>query len=256
MGKMGKLTPDQFGASMPVTAPATQSAPFYYRNVEMMFITYKTDPEAALDILPEGLELSEPATATLIFAHYHFSTFGPYHEAILAINCLFEGQPMTYTSYLFVDQEAPLIGGREIWGFPKKLGLIELSQQSEQYMGIVERPTGNRIATGVMRTVDNVPADQFTLLPTVTLKVIPDAEDRGDNSGPALAQLVSCEFDLKPVVATDGLTELWTGPGSLVFNSPTFNDPWHKLEVQEVESCLYGFFNGTLPFGKILKEYV
>lgn len=256
MGKMGKLTADQFGATTPVTAPAVQSPPFYYRNMEMMFITYKTDPEAALDILPEGLELAEPATATLIFANYHFSTFGPYQEAILSINCTFEGQPMTYTPYLFVDQEAPLIGGREIWGFPKKLGHVDISQQSEQYMGIVERPTGNRIATGIMRTVDNVPADQFTMLPVVTLKVIPNAEETGENAGPALAQLVSCDFDVKPVVATDGLTELWTGPGSLVFDSPSHNDPWYKLAVHEVDSCLYGFFNGYLPYGKIIKDYL
>jgi acetoacetate decarboxylase len=256
MGKMGKLTADQFGASMPVTAPAVQSPPYYYRNMEMMFITYKTDPEAALDILPEGLELTEPATATIIFAHYHFSTFGPYHEAILGIKCSFEGQPMTYVPNLFVDQEAPLIGGREIWGYPKKLGLIEITQQSEQYMGIIERPKGNRIATGIMRTVDNVPADDFTMLPIVSLKVIPDAEDRGENAGPALAQLVSCDFDVKPIIATDGLTELWKGPGSLVYDSPSINDPWYKLAVEEVDNCLYGFFNGYLPYGKIIKDYL
>ena len=161
MGKMGKLTPDQFGATIPVTAPATQSPPFYYRNMELMIITYKTNPEDALDILPDGLELVEPATASVIIGHYHFSTFGPYHEAIMGINCTFEGQPMTYLPYLLVTHEAPLIAGREIYGYPKKLGHVELSQQSEQYMGIVERPTGNRIATGIMRTVDNVPAADF-----------------------------------------------------------------------------------------------
>jgi acetoacetate decarboxylase len=256
MGKMGKLTPDQFGATMPVTAPATQSPPFYYRNMELMIITYKTDPEAALDLLPDGLELVEPATATMIIGHYHFSTFGPYHEAIMGINCTFEGQPMTYLPYLLVTHEAPLIAGREIYGYPKKLGHVELSQQSEQYMGIVERPTGNRIATAVMRTVDNVPAADFPTQPIVNLKVIPDAEDKGDNSGPALAQLVSSEFDLQPIVGTDGVTELWKGPGSLVFNSPSFNDPWHKLGVEEVVSCHYGFFNLQLPYGEIIKEYV
>lgn len=256
MGKMGKLTADQFGASMPVTGPAVQSPPFYYRNMEMMVITYKTNPEDALDILPDGLELVEPALATMIIAHYHFSTFGPYYEAILGIGCTFEGQPMTYLPNLFVTQEAPLIAGREIWGYPKKLAHVDLTQQSEQYMGVIERPTGNRIATAIMRTVDNVPADDFTMLPIVSLKVIPDAEDKGENAGPALAQLVSCEFDVKPIVATDGLTELWRGPGSLVYDSPTLNDPWHKLGVEEIDTCLYGFFNGYLPYGKILKEYV
>jgi acetoacetate decarboxylase len=101
-----------------------------------------------------------------------------------------------------------------------------------------------------------VPAADFKTQPIVNLKVIPGAEDRGENSGPALAQLVSSEFDLQPVVATDGVTELWSGPGSLIFDSPTFNDPWYKLGVEEVVSCHYGFFNLTLPYGQVIKEFV
>ena len=58
-----------------------------------------------------------------------------------------------------------------------------------------------------------------------------------------------------PVVATDGLAEVWSGPGSLVYNSPTAVDPWHLLSVKEIVSCRYGWFNAHLPYGKILTEY-
>lgn len=104
-----------------------------------------------------------------------------------------------------------------------------------------------------MRTVQNVPAKEFALNPITSLKMIPDAEQK---TKPAIAQLVSCDFDVKPVVATDGLTELWSGPGSLVYNSPSHNDPWYKLSVEEIVQCQYGFFNAFLPYGKVLKSYI
>ena len=83
-------------------------------------------------------------------------------------------------------------------------------------------------------------------------EVIPNAEE---SEGPAIAQLVSCDFRVTPVVATDGLAEVWSGPGSLAYNSPTEVDPWHCLSVEEIVSCRYGWFNAYLPYGKILTEY-
>ena len=253
MAKYGRLTPDRYGATMPVHSPAIQAPPFWYRNMEMIIIQYRTDEEAALDFLPEGLELAEPATASIIIANYHFSTFGPYHEAILGISCKWKGQPMTFLPNLFVTQEAPLIAGREIWGYAKKLAHIELVNDHEGYMGIIERPKGNRIATAVMRTVENVSVDDFAFPPIASLKVIPHAERR---NGPALAELVSCDFRVTPVVATDGLTEVWKGPGSLTYNAPTQADPWYRLGVKEVTACYYGFFNAHLPHGEVLQNYL
>ena len=88
--------------------------------------------------------------------------------------------------------------------------------------------------------------------PILSLKVIPNAEESEE---PALAQLVSCDFRVTPVVGTDGMAEVWSGPGSLVYNSPTEADPWYKLAVNEVISCRYGSFNALLPHGKVLKNY-
>ncbi len=254
MGRMGRLTQDNFGATMPVTAPAIQDSPFWYRGVDMMFVMYRTDEDAIQRILPDCLELQDDPVAIVTVADYHFSTFGPYPETILAVPCLLDGEPVSYTHYLFTDQEAPLIAGREVWGYAKKLAHIEIMNQSEEYMGIVERPKGNRILTAVMRTVDNVPIEEFAALPSVSLKMIPDAEPNG-NRGQAISQLVLTEYDIAPVVATDGLTEMWTGPGSLVYDAQSTIDPWHELPVREVLGCTFGKFNFYLPKGKVVKTF-
>ena len=120
MTQEGRLTKDKFGYDMPVDAPLFAKPPIYYKGAETLSVTYETDPDAALDMLPEGLTLIEPATAALIFVKYPFSTFGPYEETILCIPCLFNGEIKVYVAHIVVNNDIPQIAGREIWGYPKK----------------------------------------------------------------------------------------------------------------------------------------
>ena len=251
MAQQGRLKVANFGASMPVTGEAVQKPPFYYRNMEMMFITYETDPEAALDWLPEALELDEPALATVIVAYYGRSTFGPYNEAMLSIRARLDGRVVSYYPALFTDNEAPLIGGREIWGFAKKLARVEIKHESEVMMGIVERPVGNRLLTATMRNVTPVAVEDFALTPSVSLKMIPCATD---SSKPALAQLIGSELGLVPHMGSNGVPDLWTGPGSVHYDTPSEIDPWYRLPVRKVVGCYSGVFDAMLGHGTILRE--
>jgi len=251
MAKKGQLSIDKFQATMPVTNEAAQKPPYYYRNMRMMFVTYRTDEEAALAWLPEALELDEPALVTIIIAHYGFSTFGPYNEAMMAIRARLDGELVSYYPALFTDNEAPLIGGREIWGWPKKLAKISISDQSEVMMGIVERPTNNRLLTATMRNVTPVAPEDFPTTNNVSLKVIPCATE---SKKPALAQLIGSNLDLVPHVGSNGVADLWTGPGSVCFDAPSEIDPWYKLPVKEIVGCYSGTFDAVLGHGRILKE--
>lgn len=251
MARLGQLKVTDFGASMPVTGEAVQKPPYYYRHMEMMFITYRTDPDAALAWLPEPLELDEPALATVIIAHYGRSTFGPYNEAMLSIRARLDGKLYSYYPALFTDNEAPLIGGREIWGFAKKLARVEVRHESEVMMGLVERPTGNRLLTATMRNVTPVATEDFALTPSISLKMIPCATD---SAGPALAQLIGSELALKPHIGSNGLPDIWTGPGSVHYDTPSEIDPWYKLPVLECVGCYSGTFDAMLGYGRILKE--
>lgn len=251
MNRKGKLTVDQYGASMPVTGEAVQKPPFYYRNMTMMFLVYRTDEDAALAWLPDALELDDPATVTIILAHYGQSTFGPYHEAMISIRARFEGKVWSYYPALFTDNEAPLIGGREIWGFAKKLAHIGVTHESEVMMGTVERPRGNRLLTATMRNVTPVATEDFALTPSISLKMIPCATEA---TRPALAQLIGSELALVPHMGANGLPDIWTGPGSLHYDAPSAIDPWYRLPVREMLGCYSGTFDAVLGHGRILAE--
>jgi acetoacetate decarboxylase len=244
--RKGQLTKDRFGASMPVDAPYYQSPPFYYRDARSMTVTFETDPDAAAAILPEGLELPVPSHAALMVVHYPTSTFGPYNEAILGLRCRWQGEDHVYIAHIVVDTVPPLVGGREIWGYPKKIADIELQKQDEFIRGTVERPAGVRLVTAAMRPERPLPPAGGVDPGVLSLRVIPSAEL---DQPPAVAELIQ-------VPSTDRRThEAWSGPATLRFDAGSALDPWHVLPVREVLIGVFSRFDFTLPHGRVLRRY-
>jgi hypothetical protein len=143
MAKQGHLNLKNAQYSMPADAAAYQSPPFYYRNTRSISVAFETDTEAALQALPAPLAISEPATAVLSFYEYPWTTFGPYNEAILSLLVEHKGRPMSYIMHIAVTTEPPMLAGREIWGFPKKLAQIEFKSEKDMVYGTLETSGGS-----------------------------------------------------------------------------------------------------------------
>lgn len=247
MAHEGRL--DLNGYDMPVDAPLYAKPPIHYRDVNAISISYETDLDAALDLLPQGLEIEAPAIATLMFIQYPFSTLGPYNEVILSINCSYDGQPTNYIPHIVVDNEVPLAAGREIWGYPKKLANIEveLSAPVDVLWGKMERPSGNTICSGGIRPERPV---EFSTEPTdnygMALRLIPSPVDGA--SKPSIAELLRVHH-----VAT--VKEEWEGPGWVEYHTHSDVDPWHKLKVKEVVGATYRISDMILGLAEIVKTY-
>ena len=128
--------------------------PYTYRGVEDIFIAYEADAAGVEALLPPGLAPADPTPVCIAWARWvPFSSFGPYHEAYVMIRASFEGQTYLYQPFIVVDNEIPLVAGREIWGYAKKLAVFERSwggagtPLGEQMLFTVERPRGQRIMT-------------------------------------------------------------------------------------------------------------
>ena len=82
MGLRGTLTRERFGFSMPCDAPLYPAPPYLYEGATMLAFDYLTNPKTAVELLPavDGLELTDPPHAGLVFARYPKSTLGPYNE--------------------------------------------------------------------------------------------------------------------------------------------------------------------------------
>ena len=252
-GLPGKLQPRNFGFSMPVTMPPFDAPPYYYRGIEMLAFIYETDDEAAAAVLPEGLTLANsPAVAQVLFPDFHFSTLGAYKEVIIGLNALWKGQPVTYCVGLLVTNEVGLIRGREPYGFPKLFANIEWSKERNLISAWAERPTGKRIATGVLRPRDILKPEDVASNPLVTLKVIPSPEE---GAPPEVCELVMTPIKFELITGSDGKGEGFVGPGNVTFDSPSAVDGYFRLPVKRMIASSWGRYNFVLSYGKVIKRY-
>ena len=135
--------------SMPLTSPAFPRGPYRFYDREYFIITYRTDPEAIEKILPEPLTFDEPLVKYEFIRMPNSTGFGDYTESGQVIPVRLNGQPGSYTHAMFLNDGAPIYGGRELWGFPKKLGQPSLSVHQDALVGTLDYGPV-RIATGVM----------------------------------------------------------------------------------------------------------
>jgi acetoacetate decarboxylase len=244
MSLQGRLTKDKMAATMPVDAPAYHRKPFYYKKARWMRFDYETDADSAAELLPEQLSLTDPPIASLSFVDYPWSTIGAYHEAILAIQATYGDEQLIYLTHLILDSITPILVGRDLYGFPKKMGCVEFVQEEDMTAAFVERPRGIRICSGVMRMEQQLdPLPDGMPLKTCSLRVIPSPEKDKDHS---LVELIQTDLIVSSV-------EMWTGPGSCHFTGASALDPWHKLPVKEMMSCIYMIFDFELSYGRILE---
>lgn len=250
MARKGRLTRADWGSFMPAHAPISESGPWYYRETEAIVLTYLTNPDFVLDLLPEELSLVEPATAFTVIETNHKCTLGPYSEVYTAILCEWEGETMAYCNAVYVTGENSQLVGREVYGFGKKrahhIGLV--CHDNGEVEARLEVTAGNRAMTVHARPFERQGADAVASVPLICLKVIPDAEG---GKTPALAQLVAVLFESKPHVGSDGQAEVFRGPAEVVYEHPSDAN----LPVLEVLDCQYCTFTADLPYGRILKTY-
>ena len=122
--------------AMPLTDPAYPPGPYKFYNREYVIMAYRTDPEILRKVVPEPLELIGD-TVNYEFIRMPDSTgFGDYTETGQVIPVKFTTKDGTvqeggYVHAMYLDDNAPIAGGREIWGFPKKLALPKIAHESE-----------------------------------------------------------------------------------------------------------------------------
>src|SRR5579863_8885684 len=124
-GLRGKLTKENFGASMPSyapTYPAFGPEGWDWLDIDAILIDYMTDAQRAVEWLPAQCELIHiPMAPTqtpvnMVFADYRAGTLPPYKEAIQTIPCLYKGQIYLYVAQIWVTTDSAMTSGREVGG--------------------------------------------------------------------------------------------------------------------------------------------
>jgi acetoacetate decarboxylase len=235
--------------AMPLTNPAYPPGPYRFVNREYLIITYRTDPAKLRSVVPAPLELDErEALVKYEFIRMPDSNgFGDYTESGQVIPVSFRGRRGSYTHCMFLNDEGPIAGGRELWGFPKKLGQPTLRTEIDTLIGALDYGP-LRVATGTMgykhREADLAQVEAALEEPNFLLKIIPHVDGT-----PRICELV--EYHLEQLV----LKGAWTGPAALSL-TPHALAPVAELPVLEIVSAIHIRADLTLGLGKVVHDYL
>lgn len=233
--------------AMPLTNPAYPPGPYRFRNREFLIITYRTDPERLRAVVPEPLEVEAPLVRYEFIRMPDSTGFGDYTETGQVIPVLFRGRKGGYTHCMFLNDHPPIAGGRELWGFPKKLASPTLRAEIDMLVGTLDYGPV-RVATGTMgykhREADVAAVKAALSAPNYLLKIIPHVD-----GSPRICELV--EYHLEDIEVKGA----WTGPGSLSL-APHALAPVAELPVLEVVSALHILSDLTLGLGKVVHDYL
>jgi len=226
MSVKGKLTKEMMGSNLPVDMPAVNPAAGFFKEVRMLRFDYITDSEIVARVIPSQLSLKDDATAAFMVIEYGFTFVGPYKEAILSVNVLHQDVPYVYFVQLMLNSALPTMAGRDT-GYPKKVGFVDITQHEDTIAGYVERPKGERLATGILRIdqpiepyPEEMPGSSVLLRPVV----YPDK--------PVQMELIRMDTVLKP-------TKVYAATGSCSFTGISVVDPWHTIPVKKMVGVSY-----------------
>jgi len=233
--------------AMPLTNPAFPPGPYRFVNREFLIVTYRTDPRALRDVVPEPLEVGD-AIVKYEFIRMPDSTgFGDYTESGQVIPVTFKGQAGGYVHSMYLNDEAPIAGGRELWGFPKKLAAPALTVERDTLLGTLDYGPV-RVATATMgykHHVLDVNAVRAGLLaPNYLLKIIPHVDGSA-----RICELV--RYFLEDV----SVKGAWTGPAGLELAHHALA-PVAGLPVLEVISGAHLLCDMTLGLGEVIHDYL
>lgn len=233
--------------AMPLTSPSYPRGPYRFVDREFLVVSYRTDPAAIAALVPEPL-LPAGDVVRFEFIRMPDSTgFGSYTESGQVIPVTLAGRPGVYVHSMYLDDDAPIAGGREIWGFPKKLGSPVLRVEKDSLIGTLDYG-GVRIATGTMgykhRDADRAAVLKSLAQPNWLIKIMPDVD-----CSPRVCELV--EYRLEDLT----LKGAWTGPAALQLFEHALA-PVAALPVLQVTGGLHLNTDLTLGLGRVVHDYL
>lgn len=233
--------------AMPLTAPAYPPGPYRFVNREYLIVTYRTDLERLRALVPSPLEIEEPHVKFEFIRMPDSTGFGDYTESGQVIPVRFKGRKGSYTHCMFLNDHPPIAGGRELWGFPKKLASPTLRPEIDMLVGTLDYGPV-RVATCTMgykhRALDLQMVRAALGAPNFLLKIMPHVDGT-----PRICELV--EYQLSDIT----IKGAWTGPGALSL-LPHALAPVAELPVLEVISAQHILADLTLDLGRVVHDYL
>ena len=228
-----------------------------FYDAEMLTLLWETKPEIIARLLPAPLKPAAQPVAMAFVADYPRTNFDcVYKETALFIRASYNGEEGNYCLSMPVTSDMAMAGGREMFGFPKKIADIHFKKDGESISGWTER-RGIRFmeVKAKMTGRFNDAQAQEALLNTANsddgsmraisfnYKYFPAPEGGAFDYDP---RLVRQETILMPKLIEFGEAEI-------ILKASDY-DPWHEVEVVKMLGAIYTVGDNSMLNGKVVAQ--
>ena len=238
-----------------IMANTRATADFY--DAEMLSVFWETKPEIIAGLLPPPLKPAQQPIAMAFVAYYPATNFDAiYHESALFVRASFNGEEGSYCLAMPVTSDMAMAGGREVFGFPKKMADIHFSREGDSLLGWTER-RGVRfmeIRAELNGTFNDPRAEELLM------------EQGMDDDGSMKAISYNFKqfpapgggaFDYNPRLVRQETVfkpkDLQFGQAEIIL-TPSDYDPWAEVEVVNMLGAVYSVGDNSMLGGKVVAE--
>jgi acetoacetate decarboxylase len=226
-------------------------------DAEILMVFWETKPEIIARLLPPPLKPAKDPVAMAFVAFYPRTNFDvTYKESALFVRAAYNGEEGNYCLAMPVTNDIAMAGGREVFGYPKKMAEIHFARNNGLAQGWTER-RGVRFMEVRARLTGkfNDEEAQKKLMETTlendgsirgisyNFKHFPAPEGGAFDYNP---RLVRQETILRP-------KEMLLGEAEIILKASDY-DPWAEVEVVKMLGALYTKGDNSMLGGKVVAE--
>ena len=229
-----------------------------FYGAEMLTVFWETKPETVAKLLPPPLKPAKQPLAMAFIANYPRTNIDVvYKESGLYLRAVYNGEEGGYCLAMPVTNDIAMAGGREVFGFPKKMADIHFQRDGNSVEGWTERRairfmevrarlTGkfnDPAAQEIVMAMRSTAADGSIKVITYNFKHFPAPEGGAFDYNPRLVKVESARKS----------KEMLFGEAEIIFRHSDY-DPWAEVEVVRMLGALYTVGDNSILSGKSVAE--
>lgn len=241
-----------------VPSPVSQAysaPPWPFRGAEQISFVIDADARPLAGLLPPGVVIDAGADGLVRcevrICWYPWSTFGPFHETYVLVRARHRDELIWFLPFIMTDNDLPLSGGREVWGYAKKLAVMSWQwgqHTAGQVFFTMERPAGQRLLTAGFAPTRRADPSERTGYHVMSHRHI-----IGGN-GDTVSELVLLGGSKTLQRNSMGDLALWAGTGSLTLTAGSAVDPWHLVRPRVIHSSYWQISDFALSPGRVVDD--
>ncbi|MHA1944767.1 MAG: acetoacetate decarboxylase family protein [Candidatus Hodarchaeales archaeon] len=230
-------------------------AEFIFYGAEFAFVYWLTKKEVIEKLLPPPLKPFEEPLVMAYISNFPKISFGsPYKEGAIFLSTQYEGTPGVYCLSMPVTEDIAMAGGREFFGFPKKIAEVSKSKEGNTIRGSVKRHGIQffEIEIDLEEDSNEERAGEILLSLQSNPKGTPNYNFMHSYQ-PGTGKLSKPVYLVEHYVESKNQQNFEYGSSKVIFNKSTF-DPWFEVEIETILGGFHTVQDSIMRKGKILAE--